>query len=204
MSAIKKLKAFDKKIQDIITAILALGIGTIFLQVGGFINKQLNESIDKTNKKTENERPNKTILIISVLLTVEIIFVIYGATFVFKTLIMGAMLYGSYTDLKTRTVSNKIIAIILTGAAGLIIIKWPPQITIIHIVLIFATFIAYKVRALGAADLKAIIPLIFTMSAIQLYIFIILATLIHTYIHFRIDKNTPYFTAITGAFLLIG
>lgn len=122
--------------------------------------------------------------------------------------IASLLVIGSYQDIKTRTVSNKITGSI--AVLSLIYFLLLPYITYVswhfywlHILIIVGMFISYKLNAIGGADIKALLPLIYTFSTIPLFFFLVISTIIHSIIHIRYDKQVPYFIAMTAAFLLI-
>lgn len=119
------------------------------------------------------------------------------------------MVMGSYQDFKTRTVSNK-----LTGSIAVLSLIYFLTIPFhylqgffyffwLHFLILAGILISYKLKGIGGADLKVMVPLIFTFSTIPLFFFTIISTTIQGMIYFLYDKRTPYFISLTTAFILV-
>lgn len=122
--------------------------------------------------------------------------------------IAGMLILGSYQDIKTRTVSNKITgSIAVLSLIYFLLLPYTYYMSWhffwLHILIVGGMFTAYKLNAIGGADMKAMLPLIFTFSTIPLFFFLVISTIVHSIIHIRYDKQVPYFIAITAAYLLV-
>lgn len=119
-----------------------------------------------------------------------------------EVLIIIFLVIASISDIRTRTVSNKLILAILTASILYILTAHPPM-GILHPVVLAALLVAYKLQGLGGADLKALIPLIFTLSSIQLYFFFVLAAGVFALTYYSYDNRVPFFAALTIAFIVV-
>jgi Flp pilus assembly protein protease CpaA len=121
-----------------------------------------------------------------------------------EIIILG-LIIGSYYDVKTRHVSNQIVGSIFVVSLILLILNGLRHdgFEIMYIMTILGYLAAYKYHGLGGADLKALIPITFILSPVQLYLFLIIAVSAHTFIYMKIDKKVPFFVGITFAFALV-
>jgi Flp pilus assembly protein protease CpaA len=116
-------------------------------------------------------------------------------------LIILFLLYGCYTDIKTRHVSNKISYSIAAMAIVLIDLGlWEYK-----IIFILALFYSYKIKLLGSADLIILAPLTFMLTSIQFVIFLFLFLVLSVSIGIFIKNKyrIPGYVPITISMMII-
>jgi len=120
---------------------------------------------------------------------------------VFGGAILSALAVGTYFDLKTRQVSNKITGLVWLLSLPLVYLNIP-NITVVPFIFIVLFWILYHQNIMGGADLKALIPLVFILPEPIIFI-----TLITTFgiIYAIISRNQkiPFFMPIVCAYGLI-
>lgn len=115
--------------------------------------------------------------------------------------ILGLLCYGCYTDLKTRTVSNKITGAVLALSIILIFFNLP-HLTIIHILAIALLFVAYAFDGLGGADVKVLTSLTLTQNIIHFLILYGVSLIIGGLLLFKYKEKAPFFLAITAGYAI--
>ncbi len=95
-----------------------------------------------------------------------------------ELIIFFLLLYGCYTDIQKRKVSNRITGMIAITCVPLIYLNIN-NLTLVHFFIIGVWVLGYIIKAHGAADVKAMIPIVFTLDTWQLgfmFLGILLAT----------------------------
>jgi prepilin peptidase CpaA len=116
-----------------------------------------------------------------------------------RLLIFLLLLYGCYTDLKWRHVSNKISLSI--AALAIILINW--QILAIKFTFILFLIFSWSMQLIGAADVKVLIPITLMFNPWQFFIFLFIFCISGSIIGLIIQNkfNIPGYIPITTALL---
>ena len=117
--------------------------------------------------------------------------------------VLFILIYAAYNDLKTRTVSNKLI---LCAAAVLLIQIVHNQLTATHLIFITALLLIFKfVPGLGGADVKILMPLSLSLSEglLLMFLYVLIILLLIRYI-LGYGKQQPLFLpmALSYSFLI--
>lgn len=128
-----------------------------------------------------------------------------------RFIILILLIAGSVQDLKTRTVSNIISGcIVVLSLIYFISLPYTPIFSTtpryfywLHAIVIAGIFSAYRLGAVGGADVKVLVPLIFTLSTIPLFLFLIISTIIHGVIYLQYSKRVPVFVPMTVAYTVL-
>lgn len=128
--------------------------------------------------------------------------------FIIFIIITFLLMIGTYTDIKTRTVSNKITGLILLFSIPLIHINIS-NIGFFHFAYLGVFFWGY-LRGLGGADLKAMFPLIFAVPNVMMFAGIVGVTgilyMCADYIRHKAiswdQVSIPFFIPITIGFIV--
>ena len=113
---------------------------------------------------------------------------------ILRLIVLSLLIYASYTDIKSRTVSNKIILLIWIFSIPLFNLT-----SIFQIVFIGIMFVFYKYYNMGAADVKGIIPIILSVTIT----YFLLPLAITEYIMAKYYKNdVPMYISITIAYVI--
>lgn len=117
-----------------------------------------------------------------------------------QALIILFLLYGCYTDIKARHVSNKISFSI--AAMALILISW--ELLAIKAAFIMFLIFSWYARLIGAADVKVLGPITLMLSPIQFIAFlsIFFTTGAGLGIIAKNKYKIPGFIPITSAFII--
>lgn len=117
--------------------------------------------------------------------------------------IILTLLYGCWTDLQTRTVSNKVVLVIIglsLFAASL------ENLTVLHLLFLIFIYTAYHYSALGGADVKILFPLLFVMDVNSFAVFLVALAVFGlmsaVYIIIRRIETIPFILPITGAYVV--
>jgi len=84
--------------------------------------------------------------------------------------IMSLLIYGSYTDLKARHVSNKISLTI----AAMAIILFSPQILTLKTIIAIFLISSWAAHMIGSADVKVMVPIIYMFDPLQVIVFMVM------------------------------
>jgi Flp pilus assembly protein protease CpaA len=104
------------------------------------------------------------------------------------------LLWGAYTDYKTRTVSNKIILGIIILSLPMIWNQTSWLIPILLCLLFLGLF--YFTNQIGGADTKVFIPLMLGMSTNDIFIFFFLFSISNLFLMIKFWKGIPLFISI--------
>ena len=130
-------------------------------------------------------------------------------TLILKGLILGLLLIGTDTDLKTRTVSNKITFAILILCIPLIylnksIMEYFPVYFVSITALLIAYYFLYNTQSrIGGADLKVLIPLMASFSIFQFIGFFSVISIVTFLMWFKWKSGMPFFVAISISYLIV-
>lgn len=118
---------------------------------------------------------------------------------ILQILILILLLYGCYTDLKYRHVSNKISFSI----AALALLLFNPEILVIKGAFILFIILSWRIKMIGSADVKVLAPLIVMLNQWQFYIFLFIFCISGTLIGILIRNkySIPGYIPITIALL---
>lgn len=122
--------------------------------------------------------------------------------YLLRFLIVAILCYAGWSDLKTRTVSNKIILFIAATSIPLIYLNIS-SITILHMLIIIIMLITFSYNKehstkhfLGGADIKALIPIILSLNLLLLTIFCLYLISIYLILSLKFKQSVPLFLAI--------
>lgn len=123
----------------------------------------------------------------------------------FRLGILFLLLYGSYTDLRTRTVSNKVTGGVILLSLPLIYMAWG-NLTSLHIAYsVLILFMYYKTQGngFGGADVKAMIPIMLTMSISSLIVVMTAWIFASVCVAILLKSNKiPFFVPMTVGYII--
>lgn len=120
---------------------------------------------------------------------------------IFEILILSLLCVGSYQDIKTRNVDNKISFSIIALSIPLVIFNFQ-SITLTHVGIAGVILVATIYRMYGPADMKVIIPLVFTLPKLNIMVFFIVVSIIAGVLMMKYKKEIPFFVAITIGYVV--
>ncbi len=118
---------------------------------------------------------------------------------ILQLLILLLLIHCVITDLKTRTVSNRIIWLIIILSLPLIYSNIS-NITLLHWGWIVLLLIDFSTNQIGEGDVKALIPISLSLSISELYIFLMVLVVVFLVILMKYGENSPMFLAIAPAY----
>lgn len=121
-----------------------------------------------------------------------------------QVLIILLLLYGCYTDLKWRHVSNKVTGSIIILA----LILFNQEILNFKGIFIFFLIVSWSAHMIGAADIKALVPIILSLGMFEFFVFLFVFCTIGISIWIIRSRRNPEYTIpgyipITIAFIFI-
>lgn len=122
-------------------------------------------------------------------------------TFLISYFILAVLFYGSYSDLKTRMVSNRVTGMVWVASIPLVYFNYT-NISWINGVFVLGLFILYFTNQMGGADLKVLIPLIMIVPE-PVWFIMLLGVFGVLYAIISRSEKIPYFVPITASYWLI-
>ncbi len=120
---------------------------------------------------------------------------------IFEILILSLLSVGSYQDIKTRNVDNKISFSIIALSIPLVIFNFQ-SITLTHVAIAGVILIATIYRMYGPADMKVMLPIVFTMPKFEVGLFFIGIVVMAGVLFVKYKKEIPFFVAITAGYVV--
>jgi Flp pilus assembly protein protease CpaA len=120
---------------------------------------------------------------------------------IFEILILILLCIGSYQDIKTRNVDNKISFTVIAMCIPLVIFNFQ-SITLTHVGIAVVILVATIYRMYGPADMKVIIPLVFTLPKINMMVFFVVVSMVAGALMLKYKKEIPFFVAITAGYVV--
>ena len=115
--------------------------------------------------------------------------------------ILLLLIYGTYTDIKNYFVSNRVSYSVILLRLPLLRIS---EFFWIQIVLSIILITAWHFKWMGSADVKVIVPIMFTLSEFKFLVFIgvmaIIGLILVALVRNR-EKEIPYYVPITTGYL---
>jgi len=128
-------------------------------------------------------------------------------TFLLHLCVYYLLAIGSYSDLKTRLVSNKLIGCIALFSLPLIILNLE-YITYLHIITIVALLSIYYIThylgipSIGGADVKVLPIIILSVTTSQLIIGFLIAAGLNNILMYKYRNGVPFFICITVGYMV--
>lgn len=112
------------------------------------------------------------------------------------------LIYGSFSDMRSRRVSNKISFLIIFISLPLVVYN-SFNFKTLHAFVILALFLGVFMRSIGPADAKVMITLVLFFTEKELTYFFAFFVFVFAFLIWRYGNNAPLFVGITSSYIFV-